>query len=103
MDPNTKIWGWCDMDVMFGNFTRAFPWDVMENFDIMVAHTFPVHPTDRVLLYLPGHLTFFRNSAQVTTGFLAFPNFQNLNAFLHDPWFGWAAGEKFKPTSDKTF
>lgn len=92
MDPNTKIWGWCDMDVMLGNFERAFPWDVAENFDIIVPHPFGLQPEGSVLLYMPGHLTFFRRSAEFTAKFLDFPSFRNLDTWLQMS-LDWAPGE----------
>jgi hypothetical protein len=103
MDPNTKIWGWCDLDVMLGNFERAFPWDVAENFDIIIPGPSGVYPEDNLLLFMPGHLGFFRNSAQFTAQFLEFPNFRNLDAFLHLPWIDSAAGEHFQPTAWEPF
>lgn len=78
---------------MLGNFERAFPWDVAENFDIIVPGQSGVHADDKVLLFTPGHLGFFRNSAQFTAQFLEFPNFHNISAFLHLPWIDSGAGE----------
>jgi|SRR5882762_8424566 len=99
MDPSTKIWGWCDMDTMMGNFERAFPWDVAEDFDILIPGQSEVGEAhDHLLLFMPGHLAFFRNSAQFTAQFLEFPNFRNLQAFLHLPWVDAAAGEFLTPS-----
>jgi hypothetical protein len=83
------------MDVMFGNFERAFPWDVAENFDIIVPQPYGLHPDDGILLYMPGHLTFFRRSADFTAKFLEFPFFRNLCTWLHGS-FNWAPGEQFQ-------
>ncbi|KAL0958355.1 hypothetical protein HGRIS_000497 [Hohenbuehelia grisea] len=84
--PDTKIWGWCDMDTILGNVERNLPWDVIEDFDII----FPTSPHDghSVLLFTPGHLAFFRNSAKVTTEFMKFPNVMTMDNFFNLPWVG---------------
>ena len=97
MSPNTKIWGWCDMDVMFGNFERSFPWDVAQDFDIIVPHPYALYPEDAVLLYMRGHLTFFRRSPELTAKFLEFPAFKNLESWL-ELSFDRGPGEQFQTT-----
>jgi hypothetical protein len=84
---------------MMGNFERTFPWAVAENFDILIPGQSEVGgPHDHLLLFMPGHLAFFRNSAQFTVQFLEFPNFRNLDAFLNLPWVDTAAGEHLIPS-----
>lgn len=90
------------MDVMFGNFERAFPWDVAESFDMVIPGPSGIIPQDDLMLIIPGHLAFFRNSAQFTVQFLEFPNFRSLDAFLHLPWIDSAAGEGFHPVLQET-
>ncbi|KAF9515859.1 hypothetical protein BS47DRAFT_1341465 [Hydnum rufescens UP504] len=86
VNPDTPIWGWCDMDTMLGNFERNFPWDVAKDFDIL-APSLPIHG-DNILLFTPGHLAFFRNSPDVVDQFMTFPNLVNADAFATLPWIG---------------
>lgn len=83
---------------MLGNFERAFPWDIAEDFDIIVPGPSGIFPQDDLLLIMPGHLAFFRNSPAFTEKFLEFPNFKNIEAFLHLPWIDSAAGKKWHLT-----
>ncbi|KAF8333019.1 uncharacterized protein EI90DRAFT_3052702 [Cantharellus anzutake] len=77
--PDTPIWGWGDLDTMWGNFERNFPWDLAPQFDIIVASA--QHYLDEILLYLPGHLCFFRHSQSVVDEFLKYPALRSLEAF----------------------
>ena len=87
---------------MFSNFDREFPWDVAESFDMVIPGPFGIIPQDDLMLIIPGHLAFFRNSAQFTTQFLEFPNFQSLDVFLYLLWIDSAAGEGFYLTLQET-
>ncbi|KAF9528932.1 hypothetical protein CPB83DRAFT_893901 [Crepidotus variabilis] len=91
INPGTKIWGWCDLDTMLGNFDRAFPWDIAEDYDLVVPGG-PINGDD-ILLYLPGHLMFFKHSTFVLEEFMTFPNFKTVDAFLNLPWIGISAEE----------
>ncbi|KAI0261005.1 hypothetical protein BC834DRAFT_492851 [Gloeopeniophorella convolvens] len=73
------------MDLVFGSFERAFPWDIAYNFDMLIAY-YPSPDADDVLLYMKGHLSFFRHSPEVTRQFLTFPNFRTQHTFLTLPW-----------------
>lgn len=55
------------------------PWDVAHNFDLIVSsrETF----LDENLLYLPGHLCFFRHSQSVVDEFLKYPALKDLETF----------------------
>lgn len=54
LSPGIEWWGWTDPDTFVGNFKSQFPWDATE-YDIVV----PVGG-DIGLLYMRGHLCFFR-------------------------------------------
>jgi hypothetical protein len=72
---------------------------VAEDFDILTPGQSGVGgPHDHLLLFMPGHLEFFWNSAQFTVQFLEFLNFWNLDAFLDLPWVDTAAGEYLIPS-----
>jgi len=43
---------------------------------------------DFVLVFLPGHLSFFRHSSRVVDQFMLFPNFRSVDTFLNMPWLG---------------
>ncbi|KAJ7593636.1 hypothetical protein C8J56DRAFT_1043438 [Mycena floridula] len=88
--PDTKLWGWCDLDVMFGNFDRAFPWDVSDQFDVYVSGW---HAMQELLLFMPGHLMVFRHSHVITDEFMRLPNLLNVDAFLAEPWINEASEE----------
>lgn len=46
-----------------------------------------------VLLYLPGHLMFFRHAKHVVDEFMTLSNLRSPEAYLKDPWIGPDAGE----------
>ncbi|KAF8312889.1 uncharacterized protein EI90DRAFT_3092675 [Cantharellus anzutake] len=64
--PDTPIWGWV-------------PWDLAPQFDIIVASAQSY--LDEILLYLPGHLCFFRHSQSIVDEFLKYPALRSLEAF----------------------
>ena len=72
------------MDTFLGNFERNFPWDEADKYDIL----FPSNPmdSDDVLLYIPGHLAFFKNSEHLTLEFMKFPQVRTLDGFLQQQW-----------------
>ncbi|KDQ20882.1 hypothetical protein BOTBODRAFT_169589 [Botryobasidium botryosum FD-172 SS1] len=92
VNPSTKIWGWCDLDIMLGNFERSFPWDIAEDFDILVPAA-PTNGDDIILLYLPGHLAFFKHATHISDQFMNLPNLQTMDAYMTMPWIGSDAEE----------
>ncbi|KAL5523719.1 hypothetical protein ACEPAG_7892 [Sanghuangporus baumii] len=84
IDPATTIWGWCDMDEYWGNFTRTFPWDIAPEYDIIVASSQPEFANHR-LLFMRGHMSFFRNSPEVLHRLHSFPKFASLSAYMSMP------------------
>lgn len=54
LDPGVEWWGWADPDTFVGNFKSQFPWDATD-YDVVI----PVGG-DADLLYMRGHLCFFR-------------------------------------------
>lgn len=75
------------MDTFFGSFERNFPWDEAEKYDIV----FPSGPYDNadengILLYIPGHLAFFRNSDHVVDEFIKFPQVASYDGFFQNEW-----------------
>lgn len=90
LHPETKLWGWCDLDLMFGNFDRAFPWDITEHFDVYISG-WPSNSD--VLMFMPGHLTVFRYSQHVLDEFMLFPNLRDIQSYLAEPWIDDASEE----------
>ncbi|KAL5507443.1 hypothetical protein ACEPAH_6899 [Sanghuangporus vaninii] len=84
IDSATTIWGWCDADEYWGNFTRTFPWDVAHDFDILVPSPQPDFANHR-MLYMRGHMTFIRNSPDVLDRLHSFPKFSSLSAYMSLP------------------
>ena len=70
------------------------PWDVAPNFDLIVSSSQSF--LDENLLYLPGHLCFFRHSQSVVDEFLKYPALKSLEAFRSfeqgDQWISPASG-----------
>jgi hypothetical protein len=66
------------------SFERAFPWDVAYDFDVLLAG-WPTNWSD-ILLYMPGHLTVFRNDPHVAAEFLVHvPELATYDAFISPP------------------
>ena len=81
------MWGVCDMDTFFGSFERNFPWDEAEKYDMV----FPSGPSDNGdqlgnLLYIPGHLGFYRVSEHLVDEFMRFPQVATYDAFFAQNW-----------------
>ncbi|KAF8320046.1 hypothetical protein DL93DRAFT_2153074 [Clavulina sp. PMI_390] len=93
LDPRTPIWGWCDMDLMLGNFGRVFPWDMIGQFDLIIP-AFPAD-LDRVMVFMSGHLMFFKHEERVMNEFFHFPHLQTIELFLQTDkdWIDGAAEE----------
>lgn len=47
-----------------------------------------------MLVYMSGHLSFFRRSQTVVEKFMQFPNLRNLDAYLNMPWIYSDSGER---------
>jgi len=84
IDPKTTIWGWCDADTYWGNFSRVFPWDIAPNYDILAVAGQPAFSNQR-LLFTRGHMAFFRNTPEVLEKMHAYPKFSSLSSFLMLP------------------
>lgn len=84
INPETHIWGWCDMDTILGSFERNFPWDIAPKFDFL----FPGPPidSDDILLFFPGHMAFFKNQERVVNAFMDFPNVKTYESYMELPW-----------------
>ncbi|THH10671.1 hypothetical protein EW145_g1161 [Phellinidium pouzarii] len=83
-DPATTIWGWCDVDAFWGNFTRTFPWDVAHDFDVLSPASQPDF-SNKKLLFQRGHMAFFRHSPEVLDKLHSFPKFSSFSAYLTLP------------------
>jgi len=83
LHPELKLWGWCDLDMLLGNFDRIFPWDVAYDFDVIIAG-WPV-ALERVLLFTPGHMTVFRRSAVIAAAFLQHPPLASYENYVSLP------------------
>ncbi|EJT98894.1 hypothetical protein DACRYDRAFT_110231 [Dacryopinax primogenitus] len=75
LNPGARWWGWADPDTFLGNFDTQFPWDA-EAFDVFV----PASP--HTLLYLRGHLCFFRTGTNVEDKLNSYPNLISPDAYL---------------------
>ncbi|KZV70271.1 hypothetical protein PENSPDRAFT_685649 [Peniophora sp. CONT] len=69
LHPDLKLWGWCDLDMIFGSFERMFPWDIVHDFDVVFSG-WPTHGNQPQHIFVPGHLAVFRNSPDVAAAFL---------------------------------
>lgn len=69
------------------------PWDVAPQFDLII----PAQPADvdYIMLFMSGHLMFFRHSPYVWEQFLHYYRLQSLEAFLGAPyhWIDMGAGK----------
>ncbi|KIY69229.1 hypothetical protein CYLTODRAFT_489128 [Cylindrobasidium torrendii FP15055 ss-10] len=76
----TTYWGWADLDTIMGDFERAFPWDIARDFDVVV----PTHldSGSQVLMYLRGHMCFFKNSPETESKLLQYPVYHSFNDFM---------------------
>lgn len=76
------------------------PWDVAPQFDLII----PAQPADvdYIMLFMSGHLMFFRHSPYVWEQFLTYPRLTSLEAFLGAPyhWIDMGAGESRSPHSN---
>ena len=70
------------------------PWDVADQFDLIIPATGANF--DQVMLFMRGHLMFFRHDKRVTNEFFNFPALRSLQSFLNTPdaWIDTAAGEQ---------
>ncbi|KZO99777.1 hypothetical protein CALVIDRAFT_553196 [Calocera viscosa TUFC12733] len=75
INPDARWWGWADPDTFLGNFQTQFPWDA-DNFDVFI----PASP--HTLLYLRGHLCFFRMGTPVEDKLNGYPNLISPSAYL---------------------
>ncbi|KAG8861922.1 hypothetical protein FRB96_002365 [Tulasnella sp. 330] len=82
MHPSVEWWGWADPDTFMGNFRSQFPWAATE-YDVLI----PAMPDP--LLYLRGHLCFFRMGPITETKMNQYGNLANVNAYFgnHRPFF----------------
>lgn len=73
--------------------THVVPWDVIDQFDLMI----PEFPADleQIMLFMSGHLMFFKHEARVMEEFLNFPALRSVETFLATPkkWVDLGAGE----------
>ncbi|TDL25815.1 hypothetical protein BD410DRAFT_784841 [Rickenella mellea] len=84
IDPDTTIWGWCDLDVYWGNFERTFPWDIASEFDIIAIKSQPDFRPQQ-MLFARGHMAFFRHTPAVLDMLHSYPAFISLGHFLLSP------------------
>ena len=70
------------------------PWDVADQFDLIIPAA--TADFDQVMLFMRGHLMFFRHDKRVTNEFFNFPALRSLQSFLDTPnhWIDVAAGEQ---------
>ncbi|KAG8983984.1 hypothetical protein FRB94_009702 [Tulasnella sp. JGI-2019a] len=82
IDPSAEWWGWADPDTFMGSFRSQFPWEANE-YDVLI----PAHPAD--MLYMRGHLCFFRSGPQTEAKINHYENLLTLGAYFtkHHPYF----------------
>jgi len=80
--PGVEWWGWCDFDTVIGSLKRKFPWDIIaDDYDVIL----PVHRnTDpQRLMFMRGHLTFFRNTQRSADKITGHPDFKTKEGWLN--------------------
>ncbi|WWD21443.1 hypothetical protein CI109_105928 [Kwoniella shandongensis] len=80
--PETAYWGYCDLDIFIGDISQTFPYDLARNGYDVIAPTEPSEEKggDR-LIFMRGHMTFFRNSPETLDRFMRYEYFQNFDAW----------------------
>ncbi|WVR04590.1 hypothetical protein IAU60_001598 [Kwoniella sp. DSM 27419] len=76
--PETAFWGYADFDTFLGDFSRTFPYDLLkeESYDVLI----PTEPHDgpsQQLVFMRGHLTFFRNTPDTEQKLLRYEGFKS--------------------------
>ncbi|VDB89103.1 unnamed protein product [Peniophora sp. CBMAI 1063] len=84
LHPDLKLWGWCDLDQIFGSFARMFPWDLAPSYDVLFA-SWPVHGYTSQHLFVPGHFAVFRRAPDVAAAFLQVHFLKSYEAFVRLP------------------
>ncbi|KAI0033849.1 hypothetical protein K488DRAFT_69605 [Vararia minispora EC-137] len=84
LHPDLKLWGWCDLDMMLGNVDRTFPFDVADDFDVLLAGAPTGNP--KMQIFMPGHMTVFRNAPYVARAFFALEEISSYDNFMTMPW-----------------
>ncbi|KZV70269.1 hypothetical protein PENSPDRAFT_651666 [Peniophora sp. CONT] len=84
MSGDVGLWGWCDLDQMFGNLDRTFPWDLVNDYDVFIAGAPTGNP--KMQLFMPGHMTVFRNSPEVAREFLKLEEVSSYDKFMTMEW-----------------
>jgi len=81
--PHVEWWGWVDADTFMGNFQSQFPWDATE-YDIVV----PAAGGD-ALLFLRGHLCFFRAGPDTEAKMNLYENLSSMDLYInnHRPYY----------------
>lgn len=70
------FWGFCDMDVIWGNIRKFITDDILNDYDIISSRKESIS----------GHFNLFRNSPQINLMYKQIPNFTEL---LEEPKFMW--------------
>ena len=65
---DSRFWGTCDLDVLFGNIRKFITDDLLNNYDVITAKR----------EYLIGHFTLYRNSAKVNNLFKKSADYQQV-------------------------
>ncbi|WVQ81664.1 hypothetical protein IAT38_003789 [Cryptococcus sp. DSM 104549] len=82
MNPRTAYWGYCDMDIFLGDLSQNFPYDLaaQNDYDVFIP-TEPSEMGGNRLLFMRGHLTFFRNSKVTENRLLRYEYFRSFEAW----------------------
>ena len=65
---NYDFWGFCDLDIIWGNIRNFISDDILDNFDIISSRR---NATS-------GHFTLFRNTIEINNLYKKIPNYQHL-------------------------
>ncbi|WVQ81623.1 hypothetical protein IAT38_003747 [Cryptococcus sp. DSM 104549] len=86
MNRRTAYWGFCDMDIFLGDLSQNFPYDLAAQNDYDVfSVTEPSENGGNRLLFMRGHMTFFRNSQVTEDRLLGYEYYRSFQAWDEMP------------------
>jgi hypothetical protein len=66
------------------SFDRTFPSDVADDFDVFIGGAPTGNP--KIQMFMPGHMTIFRNDPRVARAFFALEEIASYGNFMSMPW-----------------
>ncbi|OWZ62894.1 hypothetical protein AYX14_04222 [Cryptococcus neoformans] len=94
INPKSVWWGYCDMDTFIGDLTQTFPYDLaQDDYDVLIP-THPIEPAGGPeLLFMRGHMTFFRNRRETEDRLMTYSHFKDFTHWDEMPFPGVSMGE----------